>query len=109
MLDRIGTESDVQFEADWRLARAVCQGDPAAFGRVYGTYLPPVARFAAKHCTSSHAAAELSATVLTAVFEHLEGYSGRVALAAWVLAICRKVHALESEASGHEAQDVRFG
>lgn len=83
-----------QADLDW--VRDVRSGELVAFRRLYETFLPPVAAFARKKCAASPYAtdrdvAELTAAILTAVFDHLDGYTGRAPLAAWVLAVARLV------------------
>lgn len=77
--------------SDLKLVQAVRAGDAEAFRRMYARYLPPVARFARKHCSSNREVEELTGDILNAVFAHPYGYSGRVALDAWVLVVARKV------------------
>jgi DNA-directed RNA polymerase specialized sigma24 family protein len=76
---------------DLDLARAVVDGDAAAFDELYERYLPPVLAFARRRRADERAARSLAATVLETVLEHLHGYSGRTPLAAWVLAVARLV------------------
>ena len=86
---------------DLKLVQAVRSGDAEAFERMYGRFLPPVARFARKQCSSNREAEEPTGAILAAVFSHLEGYTGRVALDAWVLVVARRVgQARPSEHAG---------
>jgi DNA-directed RNA polymerase specialized sigma24 family protein len=77
--------------SDLALARAVLDGDPAAFGKIYELYFPPVLAFARRRRADEGAARTLAATIWTTAFEHLHGYSGRTSLAAWMVAVARLV------------------
>jgi DNA-directed RNA polymerase specialized sigma24 family protein len=79
---------------DLELARSAAQGDYAAFAKLYELYLPPVLAFARVEASGAREAADLAAAILAAAFSHLEGYRGRSPLAAWVLAVARKVRSL---------------
>jgi DNA-directed RNA polymerase specialized sigma24 family protein len=83
---------------DLELARSAVQGDYAAFAKLYELYLPPVTAFARSEATGPQEAADLAARILATAFSHLDGYRGRVPLAAWFLAVARKVRALRHEA-----------
>jgi len=85
--------------SDLVLARAVLDGDAAAFHKLYELYLPPVLAFARRHRPDEAQARRLAARILEAVFEHLEGYAGRTPLAAWVLAVARLVAQREGAVS----------
>lgn len=91
----------MSYEADLELVRAACAGDSAAFAKLYERYLPPVQALAHARSEKPAEAADLTRDVLVAVFDHLDGYSGRVPLAAWVLVVARQVceqrHASASE------------
>lgn len=77
--------------AELQLVAAAQAGDFAAFHKLYELYLPPVAAFARRASPTVEAAEELTQAILGAVFSHLDGFTGRVALAAWVLVVARKV------------------
>jgi DNA-directed RNA polymerase specialized sigma24 family protein len=77
--------------ADLELARAVVDGDFAAFEKLLALYLPPVTAFARRQQSEEVAARALAAEILEAVLGHLEGFSGRVPLSAWVLVVARQV------------------
>jgi DNA-directed RNA polymerase specialized sigma24 family protein len=76
---------------DLELAHAVLEGDAAAFLEVYDRRLKPVLAFARRQCATEAEAQALTRSILEAVFAHLDGYSGRAPLGAWVLAVARLV------------------
>lgn len=86
---------------DLELARAVVAGDFAAFEKLLTLYLPPVTAFARRQRSDEAAARALAGEILAAVFGHLDGFSGRVPLSAWVLVVARQVSA---RAAGHAAR-----
>jgi len=75
--------------SDLELAQAVLAGDAAAFHKLFDLYGPPVFGFARRVRAEDGPARALAAEILEAVFAHLDGYSGRTSLAAWVLAVAR--------------------
>lgn len=87
MSDRTTSEH----RGDLELAKAVLAGDAAAFHKLFDLYGPPVMGFAQRVRAGSGPARVLAAEILEAVFVHLDGYSGRTPLAAWVLAVARLV------------------
>lgn len=83
-------------DADLELVTAARAGDYAALSKLFDYYLPPVWAFARRETKTDEEARELASAILTTVFDHLDVYRGRVALAAWVLVIARRVAAAHS-------------
>jgi len=77
--------------AGLELAHAVLAGDPAAFHKLFDLHGPPVFGLARRLRDDDRRARALASATLAAVFGHLDAYSGRTPLAAWVLAIARLV------------------
>ncbi len=83
----------MEIGSDRDLISAARSGDFASFAKLYETWLPPVTRFARSHTASDAEAEALAEVILRVVMGHLDGHSGRVPFAAFVLVITRKVEA----------------
>jgi DNA-directed RNA polymerase specialized sigma24 family protein len=81
----------MEHHGDRDLAQAAVSGDFAAFSKIYDTYWPGVAAWAGRRAEHPEAAERLVGEVFRAVFGHLDAYSGRTPLAAWILALARRV------------------
>lgn len=78
-------------DADLELVTAARTGDYAALSKLFDYYLPPISAFARRETETEDEARELASAIFETVFDHLDVYRGRVALAAWVLVIARRV------------------
>lgn len=85
--------------ADLELAHAVLRGERAGFDRFFDAYYPAVRAFAERHRPPGPEPRALTARVLERALEWIEGYDGRVPLAALVLAAAHREAPERSERS----------
>ena len=77
--------------ADTRLVQRAALGDAEAFAAVYEQSLECVYRFALRRTSGRAAAEKLTERILEQIFGQLDGYTGEVPFAAWLLGIAKDV------------------
>ncbi|HTF34735.1 MAG TPA: hypothetical protein VK714_13685 [Myxococcota bacterium] len=83
--------------ADTGLVQRAALGDAEAFAAVYEQSLGRVYVFALRRTSGREAAEKLTERILEQIFGQLDGYTGEVPFAAWLLAIAKGVANADSQ------------
>ena|GEM_PF-2706609 len=83
--------------ADPRLVQRAALGDAEAFATIYEQSLGCVYAFALRRTSGREAAEKLTERILEQIFGQLDGYTGDVPFAAWLLGIAKGVASADGQ------------